>query len=120
MQANHHITIEGDIVIITLSKNIDFQSMCAIWDDIVSDYNCTKRLWDLTHFTGMPSQEELVSFARYANEVELPKSYSAMVAPTDILFGIMRQHQVYRERDKNTTVRVFRTVEEARSWLTSL
>ena len=117
--ADHQITVEGDIVVITLNRNVDFQTMCSLWDNVVSDYNCTKRLWDLTLFTGMPSQQELINFARYANEIKLPESYSALVAPTDILFGVMRQHQVYRERDENTTVQVFRTMEEARSWLTS-
>lgn len=117
---DYRITEEGDIVTITLNRNVNFQTMCSIWDYVVSDYNCTKRLWDLTLFTGKPSQEELINFSKYANEIKRQQSYSAMVAPTDILFGIMRQHQVYRERDENTTVRVFRTVEEARSWLTSL
>lgn len=120
MSNDYQITQDGEIILITLGENVTFNTVCEIWDGMMSEYDCSKRLWDLTHFKVMPTQEQLVEFAYYANKTAQPHSYSAMVAPTDILFGVMRQHQVYRERDENTTVRVFRTVEEARSWLTSL
>jgi hypothetical protein len=122
MAADYQITVEGDIVFITLNRNLNYQAMCSLWDNIVSDYSCSKRLWDLTLFTSVPSMEELTKFAirGLTDETERPESYTALVAPTDLLFGVMRQYQVYRERNKNTTIQVHRTVEEALIWLKNL
>lgn len=108
------------MIVIVLKQNITYQIMCEIWDKVLTSHTCQKRLWDLSHFSGSFSQDELIEFAKYANNSQLEKSFSAMVAPTDLLYGVMRQHKVYRERDENTVVNVFRDFEEARNWLASV
>lgn len=120
MLPDYQISQEDNIVVIVLNQNISFQTMCDIWDTILTCRTRQKRLWDLTRYTGSFSQDELIEFAKYANDSLAEKSYSAMVASTDLLYGVMRQHQVFRQRDRNTTVNVFRDIRDAKKWLTEV
>lgn len=68
----------------------------------------------------VPSSDRMRALASESAAVDGPfLSRFAIVAPGDLAYGLGRMYSVYRETDPRTTkeVRVFRTMEEAVSWL---
>jgi len=86
----------------------------------VSGYD---ELMDMTDVKGIvpPSVERVRHLASVAAEMESSSSHSkfAIVAPTDIAFGLGRMFQAFRESQGEGTrnVRVFRTKDEAMVFL---
>ena len=77
---------------------------------------------DMTHVTDvdLPSAQRIRDLASISAGMDVPQSSRfAIVAPTDLAFGLGRMFQVYREAETRSTkaVGVFRTMADAAAFL---
>jgi hypothetical protein len=79
-------------------------------------FSSARRLWDLRECTPLLATEDVRTIAATARRRDRPGSRIALLAGSDLSFGILRQNQVFREVPGNE-VRVFRDVDEAVGWL---
>jgi hypothetical protein len=109
--AGHGVLTDADV--------FDYQQ--EVWGR--SDVAGYDELVDMTQVTqiALPSVDRVQDLAHLS--VRMDDKYSrsrfAIVAPTDIAFGLGRMFQTFREMDRSSTkqVGVFRTMEEALSFL---
>jgi hypothetical protein len=94
-----------------------FDYQRTAWSDPgVAGYN---ELIDMTHVAevSLPSAQRIQELASVAARMDVANvpSRLAIVAPTDLAFGLGRMFKVYREADERGTkeVGVFRTLDEA-------
>jgi hypothetical protein len=105
--------------VLTDAEVFDYQQ--EVWGR--SDITGYDELVDMTQVTqiALPSVDRVQDLAQLS--VRMDDKYSrsrfAIVAPTDIAFGLGRMFQAFREMDRSSTkqVGVFRTMEEALSFL---
>jgi hypothetical protein len=105
--------------VLTDAEVFDYQQ--EVWGR--SDVTGYDELVDMTQVTqiALPSVDRVQDLAQLS--VRMDDKYSrsrfAIVAPTDIAFGLGRMFQAFREMDRSSTkqVGVFRTMEEALSFL---
>ena len=109
-------TIDG-ITVVRFHQKPDFNDICSAIDDISKEYPSPLRLWDLSCGVDLTATE-LEQMAKYAKTKFLTPSKAALVAPSDLAFGLSRIHEVYRQ-DDFVVENVFRTEQEARDWLKS-
>jgi hypothetical protein len=75
-----------------------------------------RQLWDFTEVS--ESVSDFDAMARLAQtNVFSPTSRRAMLAPSDVVFGVGRMFQMLRESKGETGIRVFRDRESALRWL---
>jgi hypothetical protein len=86
---------------------------------LLSDPNFSpdfRQLWDFTGITeSIGDFDALASLAQ--TTVFSPTSRRAILAPSDVVFGIARTFQMLRESKGETGIRVFREREPAMRWL---
>lgn len=81
--------------------------------DFRPDY---RQLWDLTEITkGNTNFSELSDMAKV--NIFAPTARRALLASSDVAFGLGRMFQMLRETKGETGIRVFRDREEALRWL---
>ncbi len=75
-----------------------------------------RQFWDLSTVTQLETDysgvTELADVRVFA-----PETRRAILAPTDVIFGLARMFQMMRESKGETGIRVFRDREEAMQWL---
>ena len=77
----------------------------------------SKRLWDVRGATGVLTSDEMEQLARAALARDNGGAARvAIVAAVDVVYGLSRVFEVYRE-SKDVTVQVFRDLDEALRWL---
>ena len=79
-------------------------------------FSRTLRLWDLQECQMNLTTGELKEIGSYNKKFEDPHSRVAIVATSDLNFGLARIHQVFRESE-HTLVNVFRNEVAAMEWL---
>jgi len=105
----------------TFAESDAFNYQQEAWsDEAVAGYD---ELVDMTHVIDVvtPSPARVQHLASIAARKDRPsiRSRFAIVAPTDLLYGLGRMLQTYRELEKDSTkeVGVFRTMKEALDFL---
>ena len=77
----------------------------------------SKRLWDVRGATGVLTSDEMEQLAHAALDRDSSGTARvAIVAAVDVVYGLSRVFEVYRESE-DVTVQVFRDLDEAQLWL---
>jgi hypothetical protein len=121
----YHIDHERRIVLAwvrgTLTDDDVFGYQSDLWSrPEVSGYNELIDMTDVEHIA-MPSSDRVPDLAALSAEMDPPDVFSkfAIVAPSDLAFGLGRRYATYRELNSRSTkkVGVFRSMEAALAWL---
>ena len=117
MSKKYSIEITDDIVWTTFNSSSNISDIKNAIDEVsLLEYSYLK-LWDFTPGFDLENSE-VIELAEYAKRKILGPLRSAMVSPTDVVFGLIRMYEVHRENDQQDT-RAFRNIEEAVEWLKS-
>jgi hypothetical protein len=117
MSEYYQITSEGDITHITFLTTATFQEMTNVVNDLVGYSPLNKRLWNFAAGLDMSSLQ-IQTVAEYISEKLPQKAKAAVVAPDGLSFGLSRMLEARRTRLHTSTL-IFRTMDEAMSWLNS-
>ena len=117
MSNTHLITHKNGITIIKFLVTPSLDDIKQIIDEIVQGYPYEKRLWDLSEIKFDLSLNEIKLISEYGKSKFTKTNKLAIYATNDLAFGEMRQFEVYREEEGKVIPRVFRTKQEAISWL---
>ncbi len=98
--------------------DVGLEDLMEIMQTISSDdrFTCTKRLWDLRQCLLNASSEDMQKIADMGRGLDGGESRAAILADTDLNFGLARLHMVYRE-NADAQFMVFRSEGEALEWL---
>ena len=111
---NYSIEWQGNISIVRFASEFSVSDVREAVNELAIK-NPGLRLWDLSNGINL-SRGELQDIAEYGKSRLTPAAKLAIVAPSDVAFGLSRGHQVYREQ-AILLHRVFRTEREAIDWL---
>ena len=120
MSAEITITINEDVAIVkivgkpTLKEILDTNK--ALMEE--GQYICSRRFWDLSGCSMDFSSGELEVIANFTDHGEHDPSKIALLATSDLTYGLSRMFQAFRQ-SKNSTLSVFRDEGEAMRWLLS-
>jgi hypothetical protein len=83
----------------------------------------TREIVDLTGIEDIkasPESLKLIVATDRSHRDKLAGMRTAIVAPTDLLYGYSRMYEIFAELGESpVTIEVFRTIDEAREWLES-
>ncbi len=101
--------------------DVSLTEVIGHFDTLVHDPDCPDRLdvlLDFSELTSIPASSQLRLVTRKIEDVSSRVSFGrcAVVATTDALFGMTRVFETLTE-DQFESVRVFRSMDEAREWL---
>ena len=104
--------------------NVSLEEVLGHFDELEKDPDCPPRLDVLLDFSDMqslPDTDQLVAVADQMRHVAYRVKFGAcaIVAKSDIMFGIARMYTVYAE-PHFATARVFRDFLQAEFWLNSM
>lgn len=114
-QTKYSIEDVGGITVTTFFVKVDLEITKRAMDNALKNWACILRLWDFA-FGVDYSQEDVVEIATKGKAMWPAPSKGAIVVPDDLSFGVMRMHDVYREKEQLET-RTFRKRQEAMAWL---
>ena len=117
MTKKYSIESTAGVTIVRFSKMPEFEDLCDAIDDVTENYPSELRLWDLSSGLNL-TNSQIEQLAKYGKSKFRIPSKVAIVAPTDLAYGLLRMYDVYRQ-DELAEVMVFRTEQEARVWLNS-
>ena len=101
---------------ISFSSQLGPDDVRAAIEDMARMEPCSLRLWDFSAVQSSLSVQQLRGLALLGKSKSYPPSKVALVATQTVHYGLLRMYTVFRQ-DETSDHRVFRTVEEARSWL---
>ena len=106
------------LVEIAFNSNPSLAEIMASFDDINALDDSRLRLW---HFRGgfNITPDELRDVADFTAKQEPQPDRVAVVAAHDLGYGLLRMFQAYRAQAERADIRVFRSLEEAESFLLS-
>lgn len=109
---------DTDAVCIKVQGDVNYETAAAIQLELAPDrrFLHSRRLLDLRGCRLLLTPEELRAFAKMAIEYDHEPARVAVLIDSDIEFGLMRLHSVYRE-SKFTRLHICRDEAEAMSWL---
>ena len=116
MTKNYTIQILDEVSIVRFTEPPSYSDIINTLNEF-SDNEQPLRLWDLTSGMNLTTNE-LISIADHGKKTLKKAAKVAIVAPSDLTFGLSRMHGVYREQD-SLDANVFRSKEEAINWLKS-
>lgn len=105
----------GRITAITFHEKPGFETVKAAMDQALEKGTCVLRLWDFSIGTQL-SKQDILAIATRGRTMWPEPSRGAIIAQDDLSFGLMRMHDVYRERELQET-RTFRTRNAGIEWL---
>lgn len=111
---NYTIKIASDISIIRFVYSPSINDVKASIDEL-SIKQPKLRLWDLCKGMNL-SEDEIIEVAEYGKLKFTSPARIAIIAPSDLTFGLSRMHEVYREHCI-LVERVFRNESDALEWL---
>jgi len=112
---NHVIEIINGVTEVRFIDVAGLTDLRSAMDDIAKNYYSELRLWDMSSGVNL-TESDVKQVASHAKSTFLLPGKSAIVAPSDLTFGISRMGDVYRE-DGVLMQGVFRTKNEALVWL---
>jgi hypothetical protein len=113
---NHKISYQGGIAEISFTGTPRLSEIIQIIDDLAETDVSDLRLWDFSKTTLDFTTQELREIASHGKSKFILINRIAMVAGSDLVFGLMRMFAVFREQE-HTKVHVFRSREKAINWL---
>ena len=117
MAENYTIDATDGVITVRFSSEAGLHDIRSAIDDVAGREPNNLRLWDMSLSGLKLSDTQLSELAEYAKSKSFPPSSKvAIVASSDLAFGLSRVFEVYRE-DERSKHRVFRTVREAWDWL---
>lgn len=118
MAKNYTIESKEGITIVRFKKRPELEDIYNVIDDVAENNPSELRLWDLSNESINLSNNEIEKMATYGKSKFPAPSKIAIVAPHDISFGLMRVFQAKATmEEKSNEIMVFRTMQEALSWL---
>ena len=110
------INVSNGILTVLFSQEPSKEDIHNALIETSKNHTVTKRLWDFSEIKFNLSQNQLQDIAEFAKNLFIQPSKVAMVASSDLSFGVSRIYEVFRE-DNQTEVKVFRKIEDGRRWL---
>ncbi len=109
---------DTEAVRISVRGDVDFETVDAIHRDLAPEgrFLHTRRMWDLRGARLVLSPEELKQFAAMATKYDHEPARAVVLADSDLEFGLLRVHGVYRE-SSFTELHICRDEAEAIAWL---
>lgn len=99
--------------VLTLADLLAHQEKLLADPDFSADFS---QLWDLTHVTKVElTTEELRRLA--ARSIFSSASRRAILATSDLVFGLSRMFEIFREILGEKGIRVFRNLDDALDWV---
>lgn len=117
MTPTHFFATQGAVVTVRFWHTPNEKDLILAIDDIATRYPAAPLIWDLGDEFDLTG-EELRRVAEHGRSVLKEPARVALVAPSDLAFGLSRMYQAYRE-DARREHRVFRSVDKARAWILS-
>ena len=112
----YSLTLQGDTTRIDFHENPTVDLLKHIIEEIHKLRPTPKRLWVLEEADLLLTTKEVRELAEHSRTLDERPARVAVVAKRDVSYGTSRIHRVYRQ-SADTTVNVFRTLEEAEAWL---
>ena len=116
MKKEYSINFSDGISIIRSFKELTFQDIIEIIDDMSENYSYERRLWDISEYGMCLTSDELEKIAVYGKLNFIKPSKMAIVVSNNLDFGLARMFEAYRAEKKVKTM-VFHKKQEACSWL---
>ena len=121
MPAFYKIDKEHRLVLTTGSETLSWADIEAHQQSLQKDPDFDpeySQIADFSHVTSFDlSGEDIRALAR--RSVFSSHAHRAVIAPSDLGFGLARMFEMLRENDGEMGIRVFRTLEEALEWVFS-
>jgi len=123
MPVSYSIDLRDGVIRTRCVGNVTFDEVVDHFRALEQDPNCPDRLdvlLDLTETTSIPSSDQLQAVSRVIGGIQDTVRFDgcAIVASTDVLFGMARVFEVLARNCFRGTC-VFRAVDEAEAWLLS-
>ena len=123
MPVTYSIDVTGKLIRTTCSGAVTFAEVLDHFQSLGADPACSGRLdvlLDLSETTTLPETHQLQSLGVALGMIRRKAQFGdcAIVARSDVLFGMMRMFAVFAEKHFRE-IQVFRVVAEADSWLMS-
>ncbi|MFN3237887.1 MAG: hypothetical protein ACE37D_12610 [Pseudomonadales bacterium] len=108
----------GIVHVLRLSGLVDLEVMKAA-GSAVAEVRSALRLWVFENATVELSQEDIRAVSEHASQQKNVPRKIAIVAPSDLIYGLSRMYGVVRESAASNTleIRPFRSEHEAMAWL---
>ena len=124
MPVTYQIDVPNGLIHTKCSGALTLAEVIGHFRELERDPNCPAHLdvlLEVSDGTTVPQSEELRDVAREIGRVRSRVQFGAcaIVASTDVLFGMMRVFEVFAQ-DYFRETQVFRTIGEATSWLVSV
>jgi hypothetical protein len=121
MPAFYKIDKEHRIVLSTAHGVLTRADVLAHQENLLKDPDFDpgySQIFDFSQVTAFElSAEEIRGLAK--RSVFSPHSHRALIAPSDLGFGLGRMFEMLRENEGELGIRVFRTLEQALDWVFS-
>ena len=109
-------TIDG-ITEIHFSKAPTIGDARDVIDRLADENSYHLRLWDFSDVLFDFTMDEIREIAAYGKTKFPEPNRMALAAPQDLAYGTLRAFEVYREEERHSIPKVFRTKPEAMEWL---
>jgi len=119
VSAKHTFEYIDGITVVRFSEMPTFVDAKLIIDQLAKENSYHLRLWDFSRVKFDFTMDDIRTIAKYGKSKFLEKNFLAAVALQDVAYGTLRAFEVYREEEGRSSVRTFRTEQEAMDWLVS-
>lgn len=115
MKPNYSIERVDGVLVVRFEETPTLQEISSAIEVLAKTEDNSLRLWVFRKDANF-SSAEIVQIANHHKSLQFPPSRMAVVAPTDLAYGLARMHEVYRSQD-NQIQAIFRTEQEAFEWI---
>ena len=119
MPAFYKVDKERHLVMSSASGVVTFADLLAHQEKLLADPDFSpdfSQLWDLVHVTKVElTTEELRRLA--GRSIFSSASRRAILASSDLVFGLSRMFEIFRETLGEKGIRVFRNLDDALDWV---
>jgi len=110
--------VEDGITIAHFTKAPDAAAVGSVFRELAENYPQQRRLWDMRDIVIDQTRDELRQVASRSTSTFANPGRVAFAARDDLTYGLLRIFEVYSEQQaEDSQTRVFRTFEDAKSWL---
>lgn len=115
MKPNYSIERVDGVLVVRFKEMPTLQEISSAIGELAKTEDNCLRLWIFNKGASF-SSDEIFQIAYHHKSLQFPPSRMAVVAPTDLAYGLARMHEIYRSQD-NQIQAIFRTEQEAFEWL---
>ena len=117
MRQSYQISVFDGITSIKMFGPFNPGSIIELMEDIAENYPADFKLYLLQSAQFDLKQEDLRKLAEAAKQIFSPHQMAAFVTNNDLIYGELRQFEVFRNPGDEIITGVFRDEIEAESWL---